>query len=69
MGGETLSRIRAWRLIHNKKMLSLRKLPGNCEVRANCICQELPVILVNRAVDKKRMIRKNGWPRRRKGTS
>jgi hypothetical protein len=31
------------------------------------MCKELPVILVNRVVDKKRIIGKNGEPRR-KGT-
>jgi hypothetical protein len=30
--------------------------------------KELPVILVNTVVDPKRIIRKNGGPRRRKGT-
>jgi hypothetical protein len=29
---------------------------------------EMPVIPVNRVVDKKRIIRKNGGPRRRRGT-
>jgi hypothetical protein len=32
------------------------------------MCKELPVIPVNRVVDKKRIIRKNGGPRKRKGT-
>jgi hypothetical protein len=32
------------------------------------MCKELPVILVNRVADKKRIIGKNGGPRRRKGT-
>jgi hypothetical protein len=32
------------------------------------MCKELWVILVIRVVDKKRIIRKNGGPRRRKGT-
>jgi hypothetical protein len=32
------------------------------------MCKELPVILVNKVVDPKRIIRKNGWPRRRRGT-
>jgi hypothetical protein len=30
--------------------------------------KELPVILVNKVVDPKRIIRKNGGPRRRRGT-
>jgi hypothetical protein len=32
------------------------------------MCNELPVISVNRVVDKKRITGKNGGPRRRKGT-
>jgi hypothetical protein len=31
------------------------------------MCKEMPVIPVNRVVDKKRTIRKNGGPRRRRG--
>jgi hypothetical protein len=33
------------------------------------MCKELPVTPVNRVVDKKRIIGKNGEPRRRKGTN
>jgi hypothetical protein len=29
------------------------------------MCKEMPVIPVNRVVDTKRIIGKNGWPRRR----
>jgi hypothetical protein len=32
------------------------------------MCKEMPVIPVNRAVDPKRIIRKNGGLRRRSGT-
>jgi hypothetical protein len=32
------------------------------------MCKELPVIPVNKVVDPKRIIRKNGGPRRRRGT-
>jgi hypothetical protein len=32
------------------------------------MCKEIPVIPVNRLVDKKRIIRKNGRPRRIRGT-
>jgi hypothetical protein len=32
------------------------------------MCKEMPVILVDRVVDKKRIIGKNGGPRRRRGT-
>jgi hypothetical protein len=32
------------------------------------MCKEMPVILINRVVDPKRMIGKNGEPRRRSGT-
>jgi hypothetical protein len=31
------------------------------------MCKELPVISINGVVDKKRIIGKNGGPRRRKG--
>jgi hypothetical protein len=32
------------------------------------MCKEIPVILVDRVVDKKRIIRQNGEPKRRRGT-
>jgi hypothetical protein len=32
------------------------------------MCKEMPVIPVNRVVDKRRIIGKNGGPRRRRGT-
>jgi hypothetical protein len=32
------------------------------------MCKEMPVIPVDRVVNKKRIIRKNGGPRRRRGT-
>jgi hypothetical protein len=32
------------------------------------MCKEMPVIPVNKVVDKKRVIRKNGGLRRRRGT-
>jgi hypothetical protein len=32
------------------------------------MCKEIPVMLVNRVVDTKRIIRKNGGLRRRRGT-
>jgi hypothetical protein len=32
------------------------------------MCKEMQVIPVERVVDKKRIIRKNGGPRRRRGT-
>jgi hypothetical protein len=32
------------------------------------MCKELPVILVNKVVDQKRIIGKYGGPRRRRGT-
>jgi hypothetical protein len=41
-----------------KQLLSFRKLPCNCEVGGYCLCKEMPVILVNRVVDKKRIIGK-----------
>jgi hypothetical protein len=33
------------------------------------MCKEMPVILVDRVVDKKRIIGINGWLRRRRGTT
>jgi hypothetical protein len=32
------------------------------------MCKEMPVILIDRVVDKKRIIGKNGGQRRRRGT-
>jgi hypothetical protein len=32
------------------------------------VCEEMLVILVNRVADKKRIIGKNGGPKRRRGT-
>jgi hypothetical protein len=32
------------------------------------MCREMPVILVNRVVDRKRIMGKSGGPRRRRGT-
>jgi hypothetical protein len=41
------------------------KTAMECEVRGQCMCKEMPVILVDRMVDKKRIIGKNGgWSRR-----
>jgi hypothetical protein len=37
------------------------------EVRGHCMCKEMPVILVNMVVDERRIIGKNGEPRRRRG--
>jgi hypothetical protein len=58
-----------WSLIRNgkKQLFSLRKLPCDCEVRSLCMCKEMAVIPVNTVVDKKRIIGKNGGPRRRTG--
>jgi hypothetical protein len=38
------------------------------DVRGHCMFKGMPVIPVNRVVDKKRIIGKNGGPRRRRGT-
>jgi hypothetical protein len=46
-------------------MFSLRKLPFEEKSDAIDKCKEIPV---DRLVDKKRIIGKNGWPRRRRGT-
>jgi hypothetical protein len=58
----------AWSLIHNKKnqMFFLRKLPFDCEVRGHCMCKEMPVIPVNRVVDKKKKLEKGGGEARPK---
>jgi hypothetical protein len=44
-------------------------LPYDCEVRVHCMCKEMPVIPVNRVVDRKIISEKMGgiW-RRRRGT-
>jgi hypothetical protein len=54
LGGETPSRIKAWSLIRNEKPIVL--FERHCH--AACMCKELPVILVNKVVDPKRIIRK-----------
>jgi hypothetical protein len=43
-------------------------MPCDWEVRGYCTCKEMPVIQVNKVVDKKRIIGKNGGPRRRRVT-
>jgi hypothetical protein len=50
-----------------KKLFSLRKLPCDCEVRGHRMCKGIPVIPVDRVVEKKIILGKNGGPRRRKG--
>jgi hypothetical protein len=37
-------------------LFSLRELPWDREVRGHCKCKEMPVILVNKAVDTKMII-------------
>jgi hypothetical protein len=64
LGGEISSQIR----VTKKQLFSLRILPCNFEVRGHCMSKEMPVILVDRVADQKRIIRKNGGPRRRRGT-
>jgi hypothetical protein len=44
-------------------MMNMRK-----EQIYHCMGKEMPVIPVNKVVDKKGIIRKNGGPRRRRGT-
>jgi hypothetical protein len=51
-----------------KQLFSLRILPCDCEVRGQCMCKEMPVIPVDRVVDKKTIIRKNVGLRKRRGT-
>jgi hypothetical protein len=44
----------AWSFINYKKQVfSWGKLPCACEVRGHCMQKEMPVIPVNRVVDKK----------------
>jgi hypothetical protein len=43
-------------------------LPCDWEVGGHCMCKERPVIPVNRVIGPLRIIRKNGGPRRRRGT-
>jgi hypothetical protein len=48
-----------WSLIEKQqKLFSLRIRPSNREVRGHCMCKEMPVIPVDRVVDKKRIIGK-----------
>jgi hypothetical protein len=59
-----------WSSILNKKNNCSHWETPACdwEVRGHCMCKEMPVILVNRVVDSKRIIRKNGESRRRRDT-
>jgi hypothetical protein len=41
-----------------RQLFSLRKLPCDCEVKGHCMCKEMPVIPVDRVVDKKRIVGK-----------
>jgi hypothetical protein len=61
---------RAWSLIRNEKiqLLSLRDTAMGLRSQRHCMCKEMPVIPVNKVVDQKRIIGKNGGPRRRRGT-
>jgi hypothetical protein len=43
-----------------------KTLPCDCEIRGHCMCKEMLVIPVNKVVDPKSIIGKNGWPRRRR---
>jgi hypothetical protein len=56
-------------LILNEKPIVLfeKKLPYDCEVRGHRMCEEMPVIPVDRVVDNKRIVGKNGGPRRMRG--
>jgi hypothetical protein len=52
--------------IHVSSRCNTERLPilsWNCEVRGHCMCKEMPAILVDRVVDKKRLIGKNLGPR------
>jgi hypothetical protein len=42
-------------------------LPCDCEVRGHFMCKAVLVIPVNRVVDKKRIIEKNGGLKKRRG--
>jgi hypothetical protein len=53
---------------YQKQLFSLRKQPCDCEVGGPCMCKEMPFIPVNRVVNKKIIIGKNGGLRRRIGT-
>jgi hypothetical protein len=62
--------IRAWSLIRNEKTIVL--FERNCHVteksRGHFMCKEMPAIQAIRVEDPKRLIGKNGGPRRRRGT-
>jgi hypothetical protein len=56
-------------LIRNEKPIVLfEKTAMQPKSQRPLYFKEMPVILVNRVVDKKRLIGKNGGPRRRRGT-
>jgi hypothetical protein len=54
--GVKTGRLRAWSLNNYQKTIFLFEKYARC----HCMCKELPVISVNRVVDKKRIIGKMG---------
>jgi hypothetical protein len=60
-----LDKVEELDLYKKKQLFSLRILPCDCEVRGHCMCKGMPVIPVDRVVDKKRISWKNGGLRRR----
>jgi hypothetical protein len=55
----------AWSLIRNEKSIVSQRETLPCNWKSG---KELPVIPANKVVDPKRIIGKNGGPRRRRGT-
>jgi hypothetical protein len=57
--------------INSDKVIVLfeRHFRAPCKVRGHCMCKKMLVIPVNGVVDPKRIIGKNGGPRRKRGTS
>jgi hypothetical protein len=55
----------SWSLIRKEKkqLFYLRKELCDCEVRGHCMFKEMPVILVNRVLDKKRKLGKKWRPK------
>jgi hypothetical protein len=61
-------RIRYLSVVHFTFTSKQRPTQSLLQGRGHCICKEMPVIPVNKVVDPKRIIGKNGGPRRRRGT-
>jgi hypothetical protein len=69
LGRETPSWRRAWSKIHNEKPIVLFERHCHATEKSEAIaCANRCVMPVKKVVDPKRIIRKKGGPRRRRGT-